>query len=65
MESGPVRIAVVALVASFGLDLVAHALVAPGLEEFAHLAGLFAMVGTIVLILIRGTQRQGGRDAIR
>jgi hypothetical protein len=60
-----VRIAVVALVASFGLDLVAHALAAPGLEEIAHLAGLFAMIGTIVLILIRGTQGQGGRDAIR
>ena len=59
------RLAVVALVASFALDLVAHALVAPGLEAFAHLAGLFAMIATIVLILIRGTQRQGGPDAIR
>ncbi len=59
------RIAVVALVASFALDLVAHVLVAPELEAFAHLAALFAMVGTLVLIVIRGTQRQGGRDAIR
>jgi hypothetical protein len=60
-----VWIGVTALVASFGLDLVAHAMVATGLEDFAHLAGLFSMIATIVLILIRGTQQQGGRDAIR
>ena len=59
------RLAVGALVTSFGLDLVSHALVAPELEAFAHLAGLFAMIATIVLILIRGTQQQGGPDAIR
>ena len=59
------RFAIAALIGSLGLDLVAHALAAPELEEVAHLVGLFAMVGLIVLVLIQGTTSAGDRDAVR
>jgi hypothetical protein len=59
-------IAVVALLASFGLDVVAHAFDLDPVEPIAHLAGLLSMVALLVVIVVRGmTAPQGEDHAVR
>jgi hypothetical protein len=57
--------AIAVLLAALGLDLVAHAAGLPDLEAVAHAAATFAMVGLIVLVLIRRNRVKGDPDAVR
>ena len=65
LQEVPMLLAAAALLASFAVDLVAHGLGWPDLEELAHLAGLLSMVALVVVILVQGNRVKGEPHAHR